>query len=238
MHRLISRFRAFFRRKADPEEERDQKRRLLQDDAQTMRGVATGSCSDYGCIHERILFNAGVMPGNEPLQVKPEAPALTEVDQITHGSNAITVDAYCDGHGDDPSASHMTVSLDCITSLIDDADHINHELFFSLDIVCKDFEPYKGDLVEIEFSEQRDTQSRKAILMKPLKHHHVNEVCVTRVDGRTGVLEDTIFFTLDSLKLPSGYVPQPDDIVNVVAVQSIQSQYLWRAVVMAPVQGT
>lgn len=56
-----------------------------------MRGVATGSCSDYGCIHERILFNAGVMPGNEPLQVKPEAPALTEVDQITHGSNAITV---------------------------------------------------------------------------------------------------------------------------------------------------
>uniref|UniRef100_A0A8C8T2T6 Cancer/testis antigen 55 n=1 Tax=Peromyscus maniculatus bairdii TaxID=230844 RepID=A0A8C8T2T6_PERMB len=220
MHRLISRFCGFFRRKADPEEERDQKRRLLQDDAQTMRGVATGSCSDYGCIHERILFNAGVMPGNEPLQVKPEAPALTEVDQITHGSNAITVDAYCDGHGDDPSASHMTVSLDCITSLIDDADHINHELFFSLDIVCKDFEPYKGDLVEIEFSEQRDTQSRKAILMK------------------TGVLEDTIFFTLDSLKLPSGYVPQPDDIVNVVAVQSIQSQYLWRAVVMAPVQGT
>lgn len=39
-----------------------------------------------------------------------------------------------------------------------------------------DFEPYKGDLVEIEFSEQQDTQSRKAILMKPLKHHHVNEV--------------------------------------------------------------
>ncbi|XP_037054700.1 cancer/testis antigen 55-like [Peromyscus leucopus] len=199
MHRLISRFRAFFRRKADPEEERDQKRRLLQAGYHSLPG------------HSGALQASGA---------------------------TADVDAYCDGHGDDPSASHMTMSLDCITSLIDDADHINHELFFSLDIVCKDFEPYKGDLVEIEFSEQRDTQSRKAILMKPLKHHHVNEVCVTRVDGRTGVLEDTIFFTLDSLKLPSGYVPQPDDIVNVVAVQSIQSQYLWRAVVMAPVQGT
>ncbi|KAL6091556.1 hypothetical protein STEG23_025234 [Scotinomys teguina] len=228
MHRLFSRFCAFFQRKGDPEEER----RLLQDDTQTMQGVATGSRSNYGC------FNAGFVPGNEPLKVKPKVPALMEVDQSTQGSNAITVDAYCDGRGDDSSASHMRVSLDCVTSLMNDADHINHELSFSLDIVCKDFEPYKGDLVEIEFSEQEDTQSRKAIFMKPLKHRHVNEVRVTRVDGRTGVLEDTIFFTLDSLKLPSGYVPQPDDIVNVVTVKSIQSPYLWRAIEMAPVQGT
>lgn len=62
------------------------------------------------------------------------------------------------------------------------------------------------------------------------------QVRVTRTDGSTGVLEDTIFFTLDSLKLPSGYVPQPDDVVNVVAVQSMQSNYFWRAVAMTPVQ--
>lgn len=63
-----------------------------------------------------------------------------------------------------------------------------------------------------------------------------SQVCITRADERTGVLEDTIFFTLDSLKLPSGYVPHRDDIVNVVAVQSIQSPYFWRAITMTPVQ--
>ena len=39
-----------------------------------------------------------------------------------------------------------------------------------------DFEPYKGDLVEIEFSEQGDPQSRKATSVKPLKHYHINKV--------------------------------------------------------------
>ncbi|CAO2622054.1 Cancer/testis antigen 55 [Lemmus lemmus] len=236
MHRLISKFRAFFRRKVDSEEEREEKRRLLEDDGmfQTMKGLATGSCSGYGYTNEHI-FNAGVVAGNELLKVKQKGLAAVE-DQTTRGSNAITVGAYCRGHDDEPSECHMTVSLDYINSLMGDADHINHDLSFSLDIVCKDFEPYKGDVVEIEFSEQGDPQSRKIISVKPLKHHHINEVCITRADGRTGVLEDTIFFTLDSLKLPSGYVPQLDDIVNVVVVQSIQSHYSWRAIRMTPVQ--
>jgi hypothetical protein len=39
-----------------------------------------------------------------------------------------------------------------------------------------DFKPYNGDLVEIEFSDEQDTQSRRAILVKPLKHCHLNEV--------------------------------------------------------------
>uniref|UniRef100_A0A8C2MEL7 Cancer/testis antigen 55 n=1 Tax=Cricetulus griseus TaxID=10029 RepID=A0A8C2MEL7_CRIGR len=232
MHRLISRFCAFFRRKADSEEEREQKPRLLEDDTmlQSTKEVVRGSCSDM-----HIPFSADVVTGNEPLKVKPNVPAVVEVDEMTHGSSAFTMDACRDGHGGETRDSHMTILLHWLTSLIDDAD-INHELSFFVDIVCKDFEPYKGDLVEIEFVEQRASQSRKAILMKPLKHHHVNEVCVTRADGKTGVLEDSIFFTLDSLRLPCGYVPQPDDVVNVVAVQSIESQYFWRAVRMTPVQ--
>lgn len=39
-----------------------------------------------------------------------------------------------------------------------------------------DFWPYNGDLVEIEFSDEQDTQNRRAILVKPLKHCHINEV--------------------------------------------------------------
>ncbi|XP_013205936.1 cancer/testis antigen 55-like [Microtus ochrogaster] len=236
MHRVISKFRAFFQRKADSEEEREEKQRLLEGAGmfQTMKGVATGSCSGYGYPNEHIL-NAGVMVSKELLKVKQKGPKAVEIDEIIRGLDAITVGAYCRGH-DEPPERHMTVSLDCIKSLMDGVDHINHDLSFSLDIVCKDFEPYKGDLVEIEFSEQGDPQSGKAISVKPLKHYHINEVSITRADGRTGVLEDTVFFTLDSLKLPSGYVPQRDDIVNVVAVQSIQSPYFWRAITMTPVQ--
>ncbi|XP_021043887.1 cancer/testis antigen 55 [Mus pahari] len=141
-----------------------------------------------------------------------------------------------DDHDEEPSESHMRVLLGSITSLVDDADYNDHAFSVSLDIACKDFKPYNGDLVEIEFSDEQDVQSRRAILVKPLKHCHLTEVRVTRTDGRTGVLGDTIFFTLDSLKLPSGYVLHPDDVVNVVAVQSMQSNYFWRAVAVSPVQ--
>ncbi|XP_049988969.1 cancer/testis antigen 55-like isoform X2 [Alexandromys fortis] len=221
-------------RKADSDSEEEREEKLLEGAGmfQTMKGVATGSCSGYGYPNEHIL-NAGVMADKELL--KQKGPEAVEIDEIIRGLNATTVGAYYRGH-DEPPERHMTVSLDCIKSLMDGVDHINHDQSFSLDIVCKDFEPYKGDLVEIEFSEQGDPQSRKAISVKPLKHYHINEVCITRADGRTGVLEDTIFFTLDSLKLPSGYVPQRDDIVNVVAVRSIQSPYFWRAITMTPVQ--
>ncbi|KAM4799712.1 cancer/testis antigen 55 [Urocitellus parryii] len=98
-----------------------------------------------------------------------------------------------------------------------------------------DFEPYKGDRVEVEFAIHPDTKSRKALSVKPLRHKHVNKVCISSVHGRHGVVADTIFFTLDSLKLPAGYMPQPNDIVDVVIVESVQSCYIWRAVSMTPV---
>ncbi|VTJ90371.1 Hypothetical predicted protein, partial [Marmota monax] len=60
-------------------------------------------------------------------------------------------------------------------------------------------------------------------------------VCISSVHGRHGVVDDTIFFTLDSLKLPAGYVPQPNDMVDVVIVESVQACYIWRAVSMTPV---
>ncbi|XP_052027292.1 cancer/testis antigen 55-like [Apodemus sylvaticus] len=236
MHRLISRLRTLFHRKADQKEARGEQQRLLEDSTtlQNKQQVVAGSSSNYDWIPEHIHFSADSMTGDNPPKAEQKLPAAAE-EQNTCGLNAATVDAFSDDHGEEPSESHMRVLLGCITSLVGDTDYNDHELSFSLDIACKDFQPYNGDLVEIEFSEEQDTQSRRATLVKPLKHCHVNEVRVTKTDGRTGVLEDTIFFTLDSLKLPSGYVPQPDDVVNVVAVQSIQPNYFWRAVAMTPV---
>lgn len=50
------------------------------------------------------------------------------------------------------------------------------------------------------------------------------------------MLEDSIFFTLDSLKLPEGYTPRRHDVVNAVVVESSQSCYVWRALCMTPVR--
>ena len=99
-----------------------------------------------------------------------------------------------------------------------------------------DFEPYQGDRVEVVFSIQPDTQSRKALSVKPLRHKHVHKVCITSLQGRNGVLDDTIFFTLESLKVPDGYVPQVSDMVDAVVVESVQSCYVWRAISMTLVK--
>ncbi|XP_031229660.1 cancer/testis antigen 55 [Mastomys coucha] len=237
MYRLISRLRAFFQRKVDPKEAREEQQRLLEDDTtvQNKQEVVARSCSNYERMAEIIHLGAEVMTGNSPPTAEQRLPAAVE-EQSTPELKAVTADAFSDGHGEEPSESHMRVLLACINPRMCEADYSDQELSFSLDIACKDFQPYNGDLVEIEFSDEHDTRSRRATLVNPLKHCHLNEVRVTKTDGRTGVLEDTIFFTLDSLKLPSGYVPKPNDVVNVVAVQSIQSTYFWRAISMTPVQ--
>lgn len=75
-------------------------------------------------------------------------------------------------------------------------------------------------------------------LMLLHKHFHYlySQACITSLSGRSGVIDDSIFFTLDSLKLPDGYIPQLSDIVGVVAVESIQSCYTWRAISMTLVK--
>lgn len=62
------------------------------------------------------------------------------------------------------------------------------------------------------------------------------QVCISSLCGRNGVIEDSIFFSLDSLKLPEGYIPRRHDIVNAVVVESSQSCYIWRALCMTPVK--
>ncbi|XP_045020367.1 cancer/testis antigen 55 isoform X3 [Bubalus bubalis] len=147
------------------------------------------------------------------------------------------VDAFCDNsRGDELPDSCTRISLGCMNSLMEGVEFIHHTAYFSLDVVCKDFEPYQGDRVEVVFSIQPDTQSRKALSVKPLRHKHVHKVCITSLQGRNGVLDDTIFFTLESLKVPDGYVPQVSDMVDAVVVESVQSCYVWRAISMTLVK--
>ncbi|XP_006160791.1 cancer/testis antigen 55-like [Tupaia chinensis] len=238
MLRLISRALSFFRRKAEPEMEREQHLRLLDGDTRlkTVQGVVTRLCSDYGMIDELIYFSSDAVMGNVLLKVGQKVTAIVEEDETACGLKAVKVDALCDNfHGDGPSDSHTRTTFGCITSLTDSAYNINHTSYFSLDVVCKGFEPYPGDRIEVEFSIHPETQSRRALSVKPLRHQHVYEVCITSIHGRSGVVDNNIFFTLDSLKLPDGYVPRRYDIVNAVIVESVQACYMWRAIAITPV---
>ncbi|XP_048192701.1 cancer/testis antigen 55-like [Perognathus longimembris pacificus] len=102
-------------------------------------------------------------------------------------------------------------------------------------VAVLDFEPYEGDLMEVVFSFKTEMQDRKIISVKPLRYSHVKQVFITSMCGRDGVVDNNIFFTLDSLKIPAGYVPQLHDLVNVLVVQSTQPSYCWRAISMTPV---
>ncbi len=62
------------------------------------------------------------------------------------------------------------------------------------------------------------------------------QVSVSIVHGRSGVVEDSVFFSLDALMVPPGFRPARGDVVNVVVVESSQSLYCWRALCMTPVQ--
>nr|XP_055191308.1 cancer/testis antigen 55 [Nyctereutes procyonoides] len=202
----------------------------------TVQGVVTQFCSDYGLIDELIYFTSDVITGNVLLKVGQEVTAIVEEDK-TYGLKAIKVDALCDScHGNGPAESYARISFGSITSLMEGANYIDHTTYFSLDVICKGFEPYQGDRVEVEFCTPLDALSRKALSVKPLRHKHVHEVCITSLHGRNGVIDDSIFFTLESLKLPDGYTPQISDIVNAVVVESIQSCYIWRAISMTLVK--
>lgn len=61
-----------------------------------------------------------------------------------------------------------------------------------------------------------------------------SQVHVTSIYGKSGVVDDTVFFSLDSLLRPANYHPLPGHLVNLVVVESSQSFYSWRALCMAP----
>ncbi|XP_007538690.1 cancer/testis antigen 55 [Erinaceus europaeus] len=198
---------------------------------QILQGIVTKFCGDYGLIDGLIYFSSDVVTSNMPLKVGQNVSALVEEDKISHELKIIKVDALCDNcHDDEQSDICGKVPLDSLKSLMECAEYNSHTTYFSLDVICKDFEPYQGDCVEVEFSIHPETQSRKALSVKPLRHKHLSEVCITNIQGRNGVIGDDIFFTLDSLKLPDGYTPRIADVVNVIVVENILSCYHWRAI--------
>uniref|UniRef100_A0A2K6T571 RNA helicase n=1 Tax=Saimiri boliviensis boliviensis TaxID=39432 RepID=A0A2K6T571_SAIBB len=208
----------------------------------TVRGVVTRYCSDYGMIDDLIYFSSVAVTSKVLLNVGQEVIAVVEENKVSSGLKAIRVEAVSDKWEDDsrnhdsPSDSGPRVLIGCVTSMMEGAGCISQTTYFSLENVCEGFEPCKGDWVEAKYWIRPGTWSSEATSVKPLRYKRVDKVCISSLCGRNGVIEDSIFFTLDSLKLPDGYIPRRGDVVNAVVVESSQSCYVWRALCLTPVK--
>nr|XP_004653841.1 cancer/testis antigen 55-like [Jaculus jaculus] len=203
----------------------------------TIQGTITSLYNDYGWINESIFFNSDMMTDNVPLTVGQKVTALVEEDETSHTLKAIhvKVGSHSFDFLDSPDLETRVITR-CVTAVTQDAVYISKETGFSLRLVNEGFMPYTGDLIHIEYSIHPGTSNVSIHAVSAVNSKNMNEVCITSIDGRTGVVEDSVFFTLDSLSLPSGYVPQLNDVVNVVAVESIQFHYCWRAISLTPVE--
>uniref|UniRef100_A0A2K5D4S3 Cancer/testis antigen 55 n=1 Tax=Aotus nancymaae TaxID=37293 RepID=A0A2K5D4S3_AOTNA len=223
---------ALFWRTADPAERQG----LPQGEPQlkTVQGVVTSFCGDYGVIDESIYFSCDAVTGNAPLKVGQRVNVVVEEDETLHELRAIQVDIVPYDAG--PSEAETKILIGCIESISEDTVYISEDIYFSLDIVSEDFVPYKGDWLDIEYSSEPGVSNIEVISAKHTRWDHVEEVCITSVRGRNGVIHNTIFFTLDSVKLPHGYQPRVFDTVDVVMVESTHFCYTWRAVSITPAQ--
>ncbi|ELW46939.1 cancer/testis antigen 55 [Tupaia chinensis] len=240
MLRLLRQAMNFFRRRMDPtQEQQPQQMELLKGDTnmKAVQGVVTRLYSDYGLINESIYFSSDVVTDNLPLKVGQKVTAIVEEREAFYELNTIKVDVLPDNNTDSgPSDFETEVLTACVAYINADTVYIDEKTFFPLDVVSEGFMPYKGDWVKVDYSIPPGTSFISVHLVTPLTCRRMEEVCITTMHGRHGVIDGVIFFTLDSLELPNGYIPQKHDIVNVVIVESIQLCYIWRAISMTPVQ--
>ncbi|XP_062277505.1 RNA helicase Mov10l1 [Scomber scombrus] len=121
-----------------------------------------------------------------------------------------------------------------VTSFDGDGGHINQTTYFPRYSLWEGYEPMKGDWVQAKYFINPTQWTTQAHSVAPLRYCRLDQVCVTSMYGNSGVVADSVFFSLDSLLLPAHYRPLPGHLVNLVMVESSQSFYSWRALCMAP----
>ncbi|XP_058046260.1 RNA helicase Mov10l1 [Ahaetulla prasina] len=239
MLQLLAKGFSFFWRNAEQEVEEESQSARDDKKIKIVEGVVTRFCPEYGMIDDLICFTKDAVMRSMPLQVGQRVIAHIEEDKISHGLRAVRVEAICD-KWDDNSVSSYTLDatvktlIGSITKFTGVSGYINQTTSFSMEVVCKDFYPCKGDLVQAEYIVNTTTWTSEAVSVKPLRFKRIDKVHISSMYGRTGVVDNSVFFSLDFLSLPKDYVPHKHDLVNVVVVESNQSCYSWRAFCMAP----
>ncbi|XP_035749610.1 RNA helicase Mov10l1 [Egretta garzetta] len=191
-------------------------------------------------IDDMIIFTKDAVTKNVLLTIGQEVTATVEEDKTSGGLKAIKVDAIQNTWEDsnptcDASELNMKILIGSVTSVSKDGGYINQNTFFAMEDVCEGFKPCEGDWVQAKYFINPTTWNSEAVAVKPLRYKQVDKVRISSICGRSGTVDDSIFFTLDSLRLPDGYSPCRHDLVNTIVVESNQSCYIWRALCLVPV---
>ncbi|KAM9311728.1 RNA helicase Mov10l1 [Gastrophryne carolinensis] len=235
---MVNRLASFFWRRAHSEEEHT--RPLDTELVRYVDGVVTRFCNDYGMINDQIYFTSDNVIGREPLNVGQKVSVTYEQDKPSGGWKAIKVQSSSDRWETNiPNTSNaldvdIKVLIGSITSCNKDGGYINQTTYFNTSDACEGYIPCKGDWVRAEYFVNPTTWNSEACSLKPLRCKRVDKVNVTAFYGMTGVINESIFFTMDSVILPENYKPRRNDLVNAVVVESNQSCYVWRALCIAP----
>ncbi|XP_023180568.1 RNA helicase Mov10l1 [Xiphophorus maculatus] len=211
------------------------------EDIRHLRGsVVTQLCLDYGMIDDAIYFTSNEVLGGIPLEEGDQVNCIAVRDGAEKGWKALRVeksaDAWEDGGRTSLEADSMQLRplIGTVTSFEGDSGYINQTTYFTRYSLSEGYEPMKGDWIQAKFYINPTQWTTQAHSVAPLRYSRLNQVRVTSVYGNSGVVEDSVFFSLDSLLLPTQYKPSPGDLVNLVMVESCQSFYSWRALCIAP----
>ncbi|XP_041794620.1 RNA helicase Mov10l1 [Chelmon rostratus] len=203
-------------------------------------GVVTQLCLDYGMIDDAVYFTSGEVLGGMQLKEGDQVNCIAVRDGAQGGWKAVRVeksaDAWEDGGGTSTEDESMQLHplIGTVTSFDGDGGYINQTTYFTRDSLWEGYEPMKGDWVQAQYFVNRTQWTTQAHSVVPLRFCRLDQVHVTSLCGNSGVVEDSVFFSLDSLLLPAHYQPLPGHLVNLVMVESSQSLYCWRALCMAP----
>ncbi|XP_061085697.1 RNA helicase Mov10l1 isoform X2 [Conger conger] len=205
-------------------------------------GVVTRLCQDYGLIDDAVYFTAQEVMGGVPLRVGDGVTSIAVRGGPHGGWRALRVelltDSWEEGGGTslESEMSRLRPLTGTVTSCDRDGGFINQTTFFPRRALCDGYEPMKGDWVQAQYFISATEWSSQAHSVSPLRYRRMDNACVSSVLGRSGVVEDSVFFSLDSVLLPGQYRPCRGDRVNMVVLESSQSFYCWRALCMAPTQ--
>ncbi|XP_026220713.1 RNA helicase Mov10l1 isoform X2 [Anabas testudineus] len=206
-----------------------------------LRGsVVTQLCLDYGMIDDAIYFTNKEVLGGVPLKEGDLVNCIAVRDGAQRGWKALRVEKSAEDWEDGGRTSLETDSMQLrpligtVTSFNGDGGYINQTTYFPRYSLWEGYEPMKGDWVQAKYTINPTHWTTHAHSVAPLRYCRLDQVCVTSMFGNSGVVEDSVFFSLDSLLLPANYQPLPGHLVNLVMVESSQSFYSWRALCMAP----
>nr|XP_057932481.1 RNA helicase Mov10l1 isoform X3 [Doryrhamphus excisus]XP_057932482.1 RNA helicase Mov10l1 isoform X3 [Doryrhamphus excisus] len=213
-------------------------------DTETIRhardGVVTELGLDHGLIDDAIYFTSGVVLGGVPLKTGDAVTCIAVRDGAQGGWKALRVaksfDAWEAGGVTslEDDCAQLRPLIGTITSCDREGGYINQTTYFPRASLCEGYEPMSGDWVQATYFINPTQWSTQAHSVAPLRYCRLDQVYVTSVYVNNGVVEDSVFFSLDSLLLPAHYKPARGHLVNLVMVESSQSFYRWRALCMSP----